>query len=287
MLQKISATILTCTMFMATNLGPVPANDVTTTSEAYIPSETIVQTAIADQPRPIVERIIIKIPTELKGNLLSYTETDNFLSLIQLRDECELRKLNASQMAEAARNCGYPEDHPIIRLAQEEWHNANNLAIIYTKKIDATNLSNAWKEYPVATEVWLYLTDTMGYSNYVAAGIIGNMMAECGGLTLNLDWTMINAFSECYGLCQWHPRYHQSVQGANLQEQLAYTYTSFPEILSRYASLYQQGFSYDKFLAMTDVREIAKAFCLIYERPGGYDVRRGECAAKAYDYFVK
>jgi hypothetical protein len=286
MLKRITATMLSAAISM-TNFSYMAADNSSTTSEAYIPSETIVQTAIADQPHPIVERVIIEIPTELKGNFLSYTETDNLLSLKQLRDECELRKINASQMAEAARNCGYPEDHPIIQLAQEEWHNANNLAIIYTKKIDATNLSKAWKEYPVATEVWLYLTDTMGYSDYVAAGIMGNMMAECGGFTLNLDWTVTNTSSGCYGLCQWHPRYHQSVQEANLQAQLDYAYTSFPEVLSRYASSYQQGFSYNKFLAMTDVREIAKAFCLIYEKPGGYDPRRGEYAAQAYSYFVK
>lgn len=64
-------------------------------------------------------------------------------------------------------------------------------------------------------------------------------------------------------------------------------YTSFPTVISRYAYTYKQNFTYEQFLKLVDVREAAEAFCIIYERPGGYDTRRGECAAKAYDYFVK
>lgn len=289
MLQKISAVILTCTMFMATSLGSVPANDATTTSEAYIPSECIIQTAVPDKQQLEIKQIYIQVPVEanLEGNLLTYTETTDYTELHSLLEECESRKDNASKMAEAARNCGYPEDHPIIQLAKEEWHTANDLAQRYAYDMKNAKYAQAWEEYPVATEVWLYLTNAMGYNEYVAAGIIGNMMIECGGFTLNLDWSAVNKYSGCYGLCQWHPRYHQEVQGGDLKVQLEYMYTSFPALISRYAYTYQQNFTYDKFLRLVDAREAAKAFCIIYERPGGYDARRGECAVKAYDYFVK
>lgn len=289
MLQKISAVVLICAMFMATGIGSAPVNETTTTSEAYIPSEHIIQTAIPDEQQLAVQQIYIQVPNEinLEGNLLIYIETTDYMELRSLLEECESRKNSASQMANAARDCGYPEDHPIIQLAQKEWHIADRLAQRYAYDMKNLKYAQAWEDYPVATEVWLYLTNTMGYNNYVAAGIMGNMMIECGGLTLDLDWTVVNKYSRCYGLCQWHPRYHPDVQGGNLQNQLDYMYTSFPAVISRYAYTYKQNFTYEQFLKLVDVREVAKAFCIIYERPGGYDARRGECAAKAYDYFVK
>jgi hypothetical protein len=222
----------------------------------------------------------------LKHNSLIYVETNSFIQLRELLNECEERKTAAAAMAQAARSCGYKDSHPVIKLAQEEWNAANKLALAYQEKLNQTKWLSKWKEYPVATEVWIYLTEIMQYSNYVAAGIMGNMMVESGGLTLNLDWTATNSSSKCYGLCQWHPTYHYEVQGANLQEQLRYMATSFPKTISIYAHCYSTGFSYGQFLEMTNVREVAKAFCLIYERPGGYNNRRGDCAVKAYDYFV-
>lgn len=285
MFKKITATILSAVIPV---MGFIQYSDAvlgtTTTSEAYIPSETIQITLDEDKSHYPIEPLEIEI--DLEGNFLTYVDTEDFTELTNLLNECNERKATASQMANAARNCGYAEDHPVIELAQREWAAANDLALIYQEKINENKWSTAWNEYPVATEVWIYLTETMGYSNYVAAGIMGNMMAECGGCGLNLDWTAINKSSKCYGLCQWHPLYHQEVQGANLQEQLDYAYKSFPEVLSRYAFQYSKGFTYQKFLALTDVHEVARAFCLIYERPGGYDPRRGEFAARAYDYFV-
>ena len=142
-------------------------------------------------------------------------------------------------------------------------------------------------EYPVATEVWLYLVDEMGYNKYVAAGILGNMMAECGGQTLKLNWTAVNKSSGCYGLCQWHPKYHKEVQGADLQGQLQYISKSFPNVIKRYAYLYKSNFTYEDFLALQDPGEAAYAFCIIYERPGpgSYEKRR-ENAMKAFQYFA-
>ena len=145
-----------------------------------------------------------------------------------------------------------------------------------------------YEEYPTATTVWRYLTEDMGYSDYVAAGIIGNMMAECGGQTLELKWNAKNKSSGCYGLCQWHPRYYKEIQGADLGTQLEFIATSFPDALSRYLSVYyKRGFTYEDFLAMEDPGEIAYAFCIAYERPGpGSYTQRRTNAVKAYEYFT-
>ena len=284
MLQKISVIAMAA---IATISFSWHTEAVSTTSEAYIFSERD-ETLIYDEPeQPIENYIMVEVPVELEGNLLTYTESDSFAELQQLLEESLQRQESAMKMADAARECGYPEDHPIIILAEQEWTNAYELSLIYQAEINATKLAKAWDEYPIATEVWLYLTNTMGYSDYVAAGIIGNMMAECGGLTLNLDWTATNRYSNCYGLCQWHPKYHQEVQGANLQQQLEYMSYSFPAILDQYAFEYQKGFTYKDFLNLTSASEAAEAFCIIYERPGVYDPYRGELADQAYSYFVK
>ena len=61
--------------------------------------------------------------------------------------------------------------------------------------------SGKYNQYPEATIAWVYMTEELGWSDIVAAGIMGNMMAECGGHTLALDWD-VNG-SSGYGLIQW------------------------------------------------------------------------------------
>ena len=56
----------------------------------------------------------------------------------------------------------------------------NAEAVSTTKK--KTSATKKKKEkYPEARKIWNYLTKNMKLNNYVAAGIIGNIMAEVGG----------------------------------------------------------------------------------------------------------
>lgn len=144
------------------------------------------------------------------------------------------------------------------------------------------------QEYPVATEVWLFLKEELGYSDAVCAGIMGNLMAECGGQTLKLKWNAVNKKTGCYGLCQWHPKYYPELQNTGLSEQLEHMKTSFPKVLSRYLSIcYKEDFTYEDFLALEDPAEVAYAFCVTYERPGpGSYNQRMKNAEKAYEYFT-
>ena len=216
MLPKITAAIVTCSLAF-TSFGTMAAIEDSTTSEAYIPSEIIEKLEPDECDKPLENYIMV--PAELEGNLLVYQEATTIKDLQALIETCTARKKAASDMANAARACGYPEDHPIIMLAKEEWSAAHEAYEQYKAKYDTLITTTPIGEYPIAEIVWKFLTVDMGYSNYVAAGIMGNMMVECGGFTLNLDWSAINPSSKCYGLCQWHPKYHQEVQGANLQKQ--------------------------------------------------------------------
>lgn len=235
-----------------------------TTSEAYIPSET-----------PIVK----DSSSELEGNYLEYIETDSAVELKQLIDECVNRQNSAHDMAEAARALGYEEDHPIIVLAIEEWNNAKELYEIYKDKYESIILTS---EYPVAAEVWIYLKN-LGYNDYVCAGILGNMMAETGGGTLNIQWDIGTSH---YGLCQWNQGY-EGVRELDLQGQLDLLRDTIEYEIDTFGFVYAKGFDYDQFLALQDEEEAALAFAMAYERClAQYYWCRADYAVIAYEYFT-
>ena len=141
-----------------------------------------------------------------------------------------------------------------------------------------------------ATQVWKYLK-SYGYSDSVAAGIIGNMMRECGGDTLDLDWDVVGHFNgdEFYGLCQWCLRYTPSnFKGATIKEQCEYLRKTIESEFAAYGGNYN-GITYQQFLK-ADTRTAAIAFERVYERCGDYsfeDARRADNAEKAYRKFHK
>lgn len=57
----------------------------------------------------------------------------------------------------------------------------------------------------VAEQIWNFFINDMGYSEPVAAGIMGNIMRECGGDTLSgLDPSAQNSYGNGhYGIIQW------------------------------------------------------------------------------------
>ena len=141
-----------------------------------------------------------------------------------------------------------------------------------------------------ANQVWTYLK-SYGYSDSVAAGIIGNMMRECGGDTLDLDWDVVGHFNgdEFYGLCQWCLRYTPSnFKGATIKEQCEYLRKTIESEFAAYGGNYN-GITYQQFLK-ADTRTAAIAFERVYERCGDYsfeDARRADNAEKAYRKFHK
>ena len=141
-----------------------------------------------------------------------------------------------------------------------------------------------------ATQAWKYLK-SYGYSDSVVAGIIGNMMRECGGDTLDLDWDIIGHFNgdEFYGLCQWCLRYTPSgFKGSSIKEQCEYLHQTIQGEFAAYGGNYH-GITYLEFL-QADTRTAAEAFCCVYERCGDYaneGPRRANNAERAYNQFHK
>ena len=140
-----------------------------------------------------------------------------------------------------------------------------------------------YEEYPVATKAWLFMKD-LGWSDAVCAGIIGNMMTECGGHTLELQWWLYDPSGWFYGICQWHKGYYPEVQEQSLEYQLQHLADTMEQEFSMFGSN-----ALDRFLSMTDPASAALDFAKKYERCAATEwnyVSRQNNAWTAYKYFT-
>lgn len=183
-------------------------------------------------------------------------------------------------------------------LIEEELTDVRGLMAEYEETITAIEAEEArieamWSEkageYPVATQVWRYMKEELGWNNYVCAGVMGNMMAEVGGQTLNLQpYLYGHSGANYYGLCQWSSRYYPSIQGADVNAQLDFLASTVKKELDTYGYLFRSGLDYEAFCNLTNAEDAAMAFAKAYERcgSGSYGVRQRN-AIKAYNYFVE
>lgn len=183
-------------------------------------------------------------------------------------------------------------------LIEEELTDVRGLMAEYEETITAIKAEEArieamWSEkageYPVATQVWRYMKEELGWNDYVCAGVMGNMMAEVGGQTLNLQpYLYGHSGANYYGLCQWSSRYYPSIQGADVDAQLDFLASTVKKELDTYGYLFRSGLDYEAFCNLTNAEDAAMAFAKAYERcgSGSYGVRQRN-AIKAYNYFVE
>lgn len=158
-------------------------------------------------------------------------------------------------------------------------------------KIIALELEEIWEQkrlqYPDATYVWEKLK-SYGYNDYVCAGIMGNLMAEVGGQTLNLEYEKYSSETKgYYGICQWSKSYSE-VWYTDLKTQVNFLSRSILYELDTYGFKYKKGFDYVDFCDLTNEKEAALAFAKCYERcgKGSYEQRQLNATA-AYNYYVE
>lgn len=219
-------------------------------------------------------------------NLNTYTMTQ----LQVLIDAERANKEAAHKLAESARKLGWPEESEPITSAKNEWLNARLAIEVYDakyKELYAKSKEAKWEtkaaEYPAATQIWRYMKN-LGWNDYVCAGIMGNLMAEVGGQTLDIQyWLKDNGY---YGMCQWNKAY-SNIWGADLETQCDYLKNTIKYEIDTFGYAYRKGFNLDSFLAMSNERDAALAFAKCYERCSSrtYNIRMNN-AEKAYNYFV-
>ena len=141
------------------------------------------------------------------------------------------------------------------------------------------------EEHYYAAKVWEYFRQR-GFNNEVTCAIIGNMMIETSGGTLDLNPTIYSKSGNYYGLCQWSLKYCPGTKDLPFEHQLDYLLGSMPWEFNTFGKKYRSGFKYEDFIAMTDVEEAALAFAQSYERcyPVSFKMRQ-EAALLAYEYF--
>ena len=130
--------------------------------------------------------------------------------------------------------------------------------------------------------IWGYLRGK-GFNEYVCAGIMGNIQAECG-----FDWDAYSPHGESYGICQWLLKYCPDIKDASLLDQLDYLMKTIEQPFN--ASIFNQnykGIIFKEFTELQDEKEAAAAFMLIYERPASTDPsQRQQYATEIYKEFV-
>ena len=148
-----------------------------------------------------------------------------------------------------------------------------------------TTTTRPANKYETAEYIWEYFK-SLGWSNTVVAGIMGNLMSEVGGQTLDIQYWLYGKGNH-YGMCQWALKYYPEVEGADLDAQLEFLKNNIEYEINTFGYKYKKGFNYNQFLALENEREAALAFAKTYERCGGGGyTRRQNNATKAYNYFV-
>ena len=252
----------------------------TTISEDYIPSETTA---------PIEEEEVIILET-IEVERVEPSTYDEAVAALEV---ATTRETTCQTIYDGLISLGYAENHPAVVMAKTDLSNAIANRIYYTEKRDALEETHQWEirneEFPAATEVWLYMKNEFGWSDTVCAGILGNMMAECGGCwSSDLNWS-VNS-SNGYGMIQWIGSRRSlllSIYGPNpsIEDQLNYMRDELygTNGVRKQVSAEQL----DKIMNAETPEECAMAFATYYERcaPEHRSVRKGY-ARRAYEYFV-
>lgn len=136
--------------------------------------------------------------------------------------------------------------------------------------------------YPTAVTIYTFLSCKMQLSDPVCAGILGNMMAETGGQTLDIQWDI---GTDYYGICQWSIYYNPEIINTDLNGQLDYLNKTINGEFAIFGYKYQEDFDYIDFKMLGDCREAALAFAQVYERcyHEYYEVRQDN-AEIAYEF---
>ena len=224
-----------------------------------------------------------KIEKELISTPVQFTELDYVVSYDRNHCADTINIVNDSiyQLSSALDDEEYYTENAIHVMSHEYSR------LLYIKRQLETDLEqfNKWEqEYYYAAKTFEFLI-SKGYSREVACGIIGNMMIETSGGSLNLKPTVYNPTGKYYGLCQWNRSY--GLHGKSFEQQLNFLISNIEREFNVFGKCYQKDFDYESFISLNDVQEAALAFAESYERccSSSFNARK-QAASEAYSYFT-
>ena len=287
-LLLVVAITCTITVFSATIPTGAPEQEATvaTFSEDYIPSET---TFPVDTEPTEPEEVVIILDTVV----FKRVEPTTYDEACSLLEEAIARQELVETIYQGLLTLGYADDHPAVVMAQTDIENAELEVTYYQEQYLVWEEVHKWEvraaEYPIATQVWLYMKNELGFNDIVCAGIMGNMMAECGGCwTSDLDWDVHS--SSGFGMIQWL---------GGRKQQLFSIYGDAPTIENQLDFMKNElygtngvtkqvsDWQLDKIMNAETPEECAYAFACYFERCSEeHRAPRRGYARTAYEYFV-
>ena len=262
----------------------MPTEPVATISEAYIPSESSEPVL---ETKPEEEIIILEIVEVERVEPATLDEANTAL------EDAIFRRDTTKSVYEGLLLLGYDTEHPAVVMAKTDFENAEADVEYYTEQQLIRQEEENWRvraeEYPVATQAWLYMKNELGFSDVVCAGIMGNMMAECGGCwTSDLDWDVSS--SSGYGMIQWLGGRKQqlfSIYGNNPSVENQLDFVKDELYGTNGVTKQVTDSQLDKIINAETPEDCAYAFACYYERCGeGHRWVRRDYARRAYEYFV-
>ena len=262
----------------------IPTEPVATISEAYIPSESS-EPVLEIEPEE--EIIILEVVEVERVEPATLEEANTAL------EDAIFRRDTTKSVYEGLLLLGYDTEHPAVVMAKTDFENAEADVEYYTEQQLIRQEEENWRvraeEYPVATQAWLYMKNELGFSDIVCAGIMGNMMAECGGCwTSDLDWDVSS--SSGYGMIQWLGGRKQqlfSIYGSNPSVENQLDFVKDELYGTNGVTKQVTDSQLDKIMNAETPEDCAYAFACYYERCSeGHRWVRRDYARRAYEYFV-
>lgn len=272
-------------LFIPFYIGTASIEEEMTSSEVTIEiSDFVSEESEHICPEVSIPEVETMVPASLsyerliEGDLIAFTKELEY---------CEAQSDVALESYNQLISLGYDSNDDILLCLEQDavvfLEHANYYAQIIQEKYAVRYPSSALEQYPAATYIWGFMKD-QGWSDIVCAGIMGNIMQETGGRTLDIDYMHSNNY---YGMCCWKKEYHPEVVDADLQGQCEYLLKTMVSCFNQDGFLYEEGYTFQDFLEAETIEEAAGAFMIVYERPGHTNpIKRTENGQKAYDYFI-
>lgn len=260
-----------------------PSMETSNSTSNTLPSDVVEPTESTEPTEPSSTTAKEPVILEATSKQYAVVESDSIRELEIELAYCQ-EKLHLSQsIIDSAMELGYEDTCDFIQVIYQDCENYQSYIFHYEERIKELK-EIQYAEYPAAAYIWYYMK-AQGWSDYVCAGIMGNIMQETGGTTLNINYKHEDKYY--YGMCCWRKEYHPEVVGLDLEGQCEYLVRSAESIINTYGYLYKDGYDFEQFLAATSIEEVANAFMVVYERPGYTEspkrIANGE---RAYAYFV-